>query len=471
MSVSAIAAAILVAALVLRSQALDPVASASPGASASTVAPSAGPEESLFPRPSDAFAAAIPSFAPPGRMDVPLQPGTATHALIVVDTSAVDEATAAWIRASLVDLVQQLPKYDSLTVLAASDAVHIVVDQALLDGTARGAAITDLATLQFKGSRHLVAGMQAAVQQAVKAGPGAYPTLFIATGSDGTTIDQLQSASRVPTNGTGSTNIGLKLHFVAVDAGEHEALLSRGNGTYQWARTGADLSIAFAPFRLAISEATLLAIGPLPVVGKTAKAVVGPYHFGVRFTTYSRGRAVEFEAVSPSGKVFDVNTQGDDVTVQEYGDRVTIVVNGADEGEWQMRFDDPDAPIAGAWFEAEETLTLTDPLLTAYGTGDTTNELKLGVGLPVGATYTASARIVAADGAEQSVALRTLKNDDLNIGGSIEVVGAIVEKPEQPGSYRIYLDADYTDATGARHVYAWVVGAYVAVVRDSDGDT
>lgn len=401
-------------------------------------------------------------------MDVPFQPGSATHAMIVVDTSAVDEATAAWIRASLVDLVHQLTKYDSITVLASSDKVHLVVDNATLDGANRDAAIANIEKLEFGGTRHLVAGMQGAIQQAVKAGAGTYPTLFIATGFDGTLIEELQRASRAPTNGSGSTNIGLKLHFVAVGSGDHEALLSRGSGTYQWARTGADLSLAFAPFRLAISEATLLAIGP--VEGKTAKALVGPYHFGVRFTTYSPGRAVGFEAVSPSGKVFDVDTKGDDVTAQQFGDRVSIVVNGADEGEWQMRFNDPAAPTAGAWFEAEETLTLTDPLLTAYGTGDTTNELKLGVGLPVGARYSASARIVAADGGEQSVALRTLKQDDLNIGGSIEVVGAIVEKPEQAGSYRIFLDADYTDATGARHVYSWVLGAYVAVVRDSDGD-
>ena len=467
----AIAVTILVAALVLRGQAADPIASASLSASSPSIAASAtGVVGSASPRPSDPVAADVPSFAPSGRMDVPFQPGSATHAMIVVDTSTVDAATAAWIRASLVDLVHQLTKYDSLTVLAASDAVHLVVDNATLDGASRDAAIAGIEKLEFGGTRHLVAGMQAAIQQAVKAGDGSYPTLFIATGSDGTTIEELQTASRVPTNGTGSTNIGLRLHFVAVGAGEHEALLSRGNGTYQWARAGADLSLAFAPFRLAISEATLLAIGPVPAGGKIAKALVGPYHFGVRFTTYSPGRAVGFEAVSPSGKVFDVDTQGDDVTVQQYGDRVSIVINGADEGEWQMRFNDPAVPTAGAWFEAEETLTLTDPLLTAYGTGDTTNELKLGVGLPEGATYTAGARIVAADGGEQSVALRTLKQDDLNIGGSIEVVGAIVEKPAQAGSYRIYLDADYTDGTGARHVYSWVLGAYVAAVRDSDGD-
>jgi hypothetical protein len=400
-AIPAIAVTILVAALVLRGQAAEPVASPSLSASSPSIAASAsGPLGSASPRPSNGVPAAIPSFAPPGRMDVPFQTGTATHAMIVVDTSTVDEATAAWIRESLVDLVHQLAKYDSLTVLASSDKVHLVVDNATLDGAARDAAIASIEKLEFGGARHLVAGMQAAIQQAVKAGAGSYPTLFIATGSDGTTIDQLQSASRVPTNGTGSTNIGLKLHFVAVGAGEHEALLSRGNGTYQWARTGADLSLAFAPFRLAISEATLLAIGPVPAGGETAKALIAPFHFGVRFTTYSRGRAVGFEAVSPSGKVFDVDTKGDDVTVQQFGDRVSIVVNGADEGEWQMRFNDPSAPTAGAWFEAEETLTLTDPLLTAYGTGDTTNELKLGVGLPVGAKYTASARIVAADGGE-----------------------------------------------------------------------
>jgi hypothetical protein len=467
----AIAVTILVAALVLRGQAADPIASASLSASSASIAASAtGVVGSASPRRSDPVAADAPSFAPPGRMDVPFQPGSATHAMIVVDTSTVDEATAAWIRESLVDLVHQLTKYDSLTVLAASDAVHLVVDNATLDGAARDAAIANIEELEFGGTRHLVAGMQAAIQQAVKAGDGSYPTLFIATGFDGTTIDQLQTASRVPTNGSGSTNIGLRLHFVAVGAGDHEALLSRGNGTYQWARTGADLSLAFVPFRLATSEATLLAIGPVPAVGKTAKALVGPYHFGVRFTAYSSGRGVGFEAVSPSGKVFNVDTQGDDVTVQQFGDRVSIVVNGADEGEWQMRFNDPAALTVGAWFEAEETLTLTDPLLTAYGTGDTTNELKLGVGLPVGARYTASARIVAAAGGEQSVALRTLKQDDLNIGGSIEVVGAIVEKPAQAGSYRIYLDADYTDATGARRVQSWVLGAYVAAVRDSDGD-
>jgi hypothetical protein len=404
-------------------------------------------------------------------MDIPWQPGSATHALIVIDASTIDDATAAWIRHGLVDLVEQLPKYDSLTVLAASDDVRLLVDNATLDGPAREATIAALEKLEFGGTRRLVAGVQAAVQQAVKAGPGpAYETLIIATGADGTTIDQLRAAARAPSDANGSSNVGFHLHGVAIGAGGHEALLSRLGGTYQWARTGADVSLALVPFRLAISEATLLAIGALPANGQTAKALVGPYHFGVRFTAYSPGRSVGFELVAPSGRVIDVNDDAEEVTVQEFGDRTSIVVNGIDEGDWQMRFKDVGGSLADAWFEVEETGTLSYPLLTAYGTGDTTNELKLGVGLPVGAPYTASARIVAADGTEQSVDLGTLKQDDLNIGGAIEVVGAIVDQPKRAGSYRVYIDADYTDGTGARHVYSWLLGAFVAAVRDSDGD-
>ena len=467
-AVPVVAAVALIGALLLRMPAVAPVASASPSL-ASTPDATAAVLGSESPRPTPAIA--IPSFPTPGRMDVPWQPGTATHALIVVDASTTDDATAAWIRHGLVDLVEQLPKYDSITVLAAADNVRLVVDNATLDGQAREATIAALEKLEFGGTRRLVAGLQAAVQQAVRAGPGpAYETLIIATGSDGTTIDQLQAAARAPADANGSSNIGLHLHGVAIGAGDHEALLSRMGGTYQWARTGADVSLALVPFRLAVSEATLLAVGPAPGDGQTAKALVGPYHFGARFTAYSPARSVGFELVAPDGHVVDVSSHQEEVTVQEFGDRVTIVVNGIDEGAWQMRFKDSGGSHVDAWFEVEETGTLSYPLLTAYGTGDTTNELKLGVGLPEGATYTASARIVAADGTEQSVELGTLKQDDLNIGGAIEVVGAIVDKPEQAGSYRVYIDADYTDATGARHVYSWLQGAYVAPVRDTDGD-
>jgi von Willebrand factor type A domain len=459
---------VVIAALLLRGPAVEPVASSSPSlASAPDATAAAVASSSVRPTP----AIPVPSFPAPGRMDVPWQPGAATHAMIVVDASTVDEATAAWIRHGLVDLVEQLPDYDSLTLLASSDAVRLVVDNATLDGQARDAAIAAIEKLEFGGTRRLVAGVEGVVQQAVKAGPGpAYETLIIATGSDGTTVDQLRTAAQAPSNANGSSNVGFHLHGVAIGAGDHEALLSRLGGTYQWARTGADLSLALAPFRLAISEATLLAIGPVPADGQAAKALVGPFHFGVRFTTYSPGRSVGFELVAPNGRTVDVNAHQEDVTVQEFGDRISIVVNGIDGGDWQVQFKDSDGSYVGAWFEVEETGTLSYPLLTAYGTGDTTNELKLGVGLPEGATYTASARIVAADGTEQSVALGSLKQGDLNIGGAIEIVGAIVERPTLAGSYRIYLSADYTDATDQRHVYSWLLGAYVAVLRDSDGD-
>jgi hypothetical protein len=463
-AVPVVAVVALVGALLLRSPAVEPLASASPSLASTPDATTAAVASSSD-RPAPAIP--VPSFPAPGRMDVPGQPGTATHAMIVVDASTVDNATAAWIRASLVDLIHQLPKYDSLTVLASSDAVHLMVDHATLDGADRDAAIAAIDKIAFSGSRHLVAGVQGAVRQAVKAGPGSYTVLLIATGSDGTTIEELQRASRAPSDASGSSNVGINLYGVAVGAGEHEALLSRLGGTYQWASTGADLSLAFAPYRLAVSEATLLAIGPVPGDAMTANALGGPNHFGVRFTAYSPGRAVGFEVVAPDGHSIDVTSHDDGVTVQEFGDRVSIVVNGADPGDWQMRFH---GSATAAWFEIEETLTLDYSLTTAYGTGDTTNELNLGVGLPQGATFTASARIVAADGTEQSVALGSLKQDDLNIGGAIEVVGVIVDKPRQAGSYRIYIEADFKDGTGARHVYSWLLGAYVAPVRDSDGD-
>jgi hypothetical protein len=368
--------------------------------------------------------------------------------MIVVDASTVDEATAAWIRHGLVDLVEQLPDYDTLTLLASADAVRVVVDNATLEGQARDATRAAIERLEFGGTRRLVAGVEGVVRQAVKAGPGpAYETLIIATGSDGATVVTPNGGG--PSDANGSSNIGFHLHGVAIGAGDHEALLSRLGGTYQWARTGADLSLALVPFRLAISEATLLAIGPVPADGQTANALVGPFHFGVRFTTYSPGRSVGFELVAPNGRTVDVNAHQEEVTVQEFGDRISIVVNGIDGGDWQVRFKDSGGSHVGAWFEVEETGTLSDPLLTAYGTGDTTNELKLGVGLPEGATYTASARIVGADGTEPSMALGSLKQDDLNIARH-RGRRRDHRQAEAGGSYRICLSAGYTDATGQR---------------------
>jgi hypothetical protein len=136
-----------------------------------------------------------------------------------------------------------------------------------------------------------------------------------------------------------------------------------------------------------------------------------------------------------------------------------------------VRFTGPTDPADAAWFEVEETATLMNPLLTARGTGDTTEQLKMGVGLPTASELTSTtARLVAPDGTERSIALGKMKQDDLPIGGDILVVGAIVNKPELAGSYRVFLDVDFVEPSGKRRVYHWILGAYVAPLRDSDGD-
>ena len=390
--------------------------------------------------------------------------------MAVIDTSATDAATAAQIRAALADLVHQLPAYDSLTLVTTADAVATPVSGVTLDGTARDGVLQAIESLEFGGSRHLAAGIEAAAREAATFGPGSYDVLLVATGADATTDDDMWNARHAPPGPDGSSNVGLDLYAVAIGAGDHEGLLKRASTNYQWAASAAGLALALAPYRLVVSEATLLAVGPLPFDGSPATAIVGPTHLGVRFTVYSPGRHVGIEVESPDKQVYDVDSHADDVTVQEVGNRVSIVVNGANEGEWRLRFTGPVAAAAGAWYEVEETATETYSLVTAYGTGDTTDDLRFGVGILPGPTVKASARLVRPDGTEETVALKTLGQDDLNIGGAIQVLGAIVEKPEPAGSYRVYLDVDVTDAAGARRVYHWIEGAYVMPHRDSDGD-
>ena len=393
--------------------------------------------------------------------------------IIVVDSSAIDSATATAIKRALEDLVNQLPEYDSLTLITTGDSAAIHVDGVELKGTKRDAAINAIAGIAFGGSRHLLPGVEGAVAEAVKVGPGTYNVLLIATGADGTTLQQLHDAEWAPALATGSSNVGINLHTIAIGAGEHEALLSRAgaNDKYQWARSGSDLPIALVPYRLAVSEATLLAVGPIPREA-VATAVVGRSHLGVRFTVNSVGRSRGLEVESPGGQVYGVGSHGEGVTVQEIGERVSIVINGADPGEWRLRFTGPGDTAVRAWFEVEETATLMNPSLTAYGTGDTTEQLKMGVGLPVPEdnVKTASARVVDPDGSERSIPFAKMKQDDLNIGGFILVLGTIVDRPEPAGSYRVYIDVDMVDLAGDRRVYHWILGAYVAPLRDSDGD-
>jgi hypothetical protein len=390
--------------------------------------------------------------------------------MAVIDTSATDAATAAEIRAALADLVHQLPDYDSLTLVATADNVTIPVSAVTLEGTARDVVLQAIETLEFGGRRHIEAGIEAAAREAATFGPGSYDVLLVATGADATTDDDIWNARHAPPGPDGSSNVGIDLYAVAIGAGDHEGLLKRASTNYQWAASAADLPLALAPYRLVVSEATLLGVGPLPTDGSPATAIVGPSHFGVRFTAYSPGRSVGIEVESPDGDVYDVDSRAEGVTVQEIGNRVSIVVNGADEGEWRLRFTGPVAAAAGAWYEVEETLTETYSLVTAYGTGDTTDDLRFGVGILPGPTVKASARLVRPDGKEETVALGTLGQDELNIGGAIQILGAIVEKPEPAGSYRVFLDVDVTDAAGVRRVYHWIEGAYVMPHRDSDGD-
>ena len=85
-----------------------------------------------------------------------------------------------------------------------------------------------------------------------------------------------------------------------------------------------------------MSEATLLAHGTVPASGEAVTALVGPDHFGVRFTVVSPGRTLGIEATAPGGRVYTAATDDDAVTVQEVGERVTVVVNGAEPGEWRF---------------------------------------------------------------------------------------------------------------------------------------
>ena len=414
-----------------------------------------------------ASATAAPSNAsiPPGRDDIPSQPGTATEVIVIVDTSATDDATARGIRSGLVDFVQQLPEYDRLTLIAAGDMTRTVIGPAELDRAGRDAAIESIGSLTFGGSRQLVRGVEAALAAADDIEEGNYDALLIATGDDGSTSQELRDAGMLREDGRGIT--WLDLHTVAVGPGEHEGVLARLHETYQWARTGADVVGALTPYRLVVTEAALIRIGGLPENHEPIEVVIGPSAPAVRFSIHSPGRSLSVHAESPSGRRYDAESRDEDVSVQELGERVTVVINGVEEGPWTLRWTGgADAPDGPAWFEVEETVMFSQGWTTAYGTGDTTDDLRFGIA-PRSAVDrpNASARVLAPDGSERRVELEPMENDELNVMSDL-TLGAIIDEPAA-GSYTIIIELE-GDQEGV--VHSWVLGAYVAPERDTDGD-
>jgi hypothetical protein len=434
-----------------REVAASPVASATDRATPSAASPEVTPN-----------AASIP----PGRDDIPLQPGTATEVIVIVDASEIDDATASGIRAGLVDFVQQLPEYDRLTLIAAGDNTRTVHGPTELDRAGRDAAIDSIGNFTFGGSRQLVRGVEIALAAAHDMGEGQYEALLIATGDDGSTSRELIDAGRLSEDGRGVT--WLDLHAVAVGPGEHEAVLAGLRETYQWARAGGDVVRALTPYRLLVTEAKLLRIGVAPGDSEPIEVVVGVSRPAVRFTVHSPDRSLGIDAESPSGRRYDAASRGEDISVQELGGRVTVVVNGAEEGTWTLQLTgDADLPD-GAWFEVEETSTVYEPPTTAYGTGDTTDDLRFGIAIGSAVDPPkASALVMAPDGSERSVELRPMEDDELSIG-FVLTLGAIIDDPEIAGSYTIIIELDGRNRGGG--VDSWMLGAYVAPERDTDGD-
>lgn len=430
------------------------------------LAASPGPSDAAMPTPSaTASADALPTTrpAPPGRDDIPFQPGTATEVIVIVDVSETDEATAAGIRSGLIDFVQQLPKYDRLTLVAAGEPTHVVVQSAELDRPGRDAAIEAIGNLSFAGSRRLVRGIEAALAAAHDIEEGKHEALLIATGDDGSTSQELIDAGRLIEDGSGIT--WLDLHAVAVGLGEHEAVLARLRDTYQWASTGADVTRALTPYRLIVTEARLLRIGSFAQENDPIEVVVGSQGGAIRFSVHSPGRSASIDAESPSGRRYDATTRGEDVSVQELGDRVTVVVNGADEGTWRLHPTGGSAASPEAWFTVEESVFDYQPLTTAYGTGDTTDDLRLGIALGSALDPPkATALVIAPDGSERRVDLGPMDDEELNIGHEL-TLGAIIDDPDA-GSHTVIIELE--DESGA--VRSWMLGAYVAPERDTDGD-
>jgi hypothetical protein len=412
---------------------------------------------------------ALPTI-PAGRDEILKQPGHATQIFVIVDASETDEGIATGIRAGLADFVQQLPDYDFLTVVAAAGTARAIVNRSPLDRRGRDDAIESVLAMEFGGERNLARGISAALGVAEDAGAGVYEALLISTGVDGSTEYELRDAGRRP-DAEGDSNSWFRLHSIAVGSGEHEKLMARLGDTYQWAASGSDLIRAMTAYRLVVTESTLLGFGPVANTDETLELVVGPHRFAARFSVYAPRRGLTLVAESPSGRRYDAASRGEGITVQELGERVTVVVNGAAQGTWKLHFEGSLPAGAEAWFEAEETFTLVHVLTTAFGTGDTTDELRTGLAIldQEGKAGVASATLVAPDGARRLVELEEMGSDELNIGADL-TLGTIIGQPEPAGSYAVLLELDLTDPNGhARHL-AWLEGAYVAPSRDSDGD-
>ena len=143
-----------------------------------------------------------------------------------MDASATDDQTAAAIRGGLLDLVDQLPGFDALTLIASANEARALVDRVELKGAARDKARASIGRMAFEGARRLAPGVQAATAAAAAVGPGSYEVLLIATGVDETTLEDLRKATSGPAV-NGSSNVVIHLHAVAVGSGEHEPLLAR----------------------------------------------------------------------------------------------------------------------------------------------------------------------------------------------------------------------------------------------------
>ena len=233
--------------------------------------------------------------------------------------------------------------------------------------------------MEFEGARRLAPGVHAATEAAGVVGPGSTEVLLIATGVDGTTREDLQKATSGPVV-NGSSNVVIHLHAVAVGAGEHEPLLARAAyDDYQWADGPSGVARALVPYRLAVSEATLLAHGNCPGIrrGGDGAGRPGPLRRPVHRRSLARPHAGH-RGDGTQRPDLHRGTHDEAVTVQEVGERVTVVVNGAEPGEWRVRVTGDAGAAPGAWYEVEETLTPDSFLRTAYGTGDTTDDFRTG---------------------------------------------------------------------------------------------
>ncbi len=403
-------------------------------------------------------------------------PGSWSQTYLVVDTSAVDDATAAGIRKALLDFTRALPRDHVLTVVAGADTATTVLDHVLLfDDADFQYALSGIENLTFSGSRHLAQALAAGSAEVARSGPGPFQVLMLATGDDGLTSADVDDAM-------GQTPFDL--YAVTLGEGNESLVLSRRAAVYQGAATVDDLPLALLPYRVKRSGNTMLDFRHGDDLAKPIEIVL-PQDQNLVFDLYSPGDSLQLSVTSSNDRTYASDLPDNTETkqadeafgswVNHAGDRSTIRTFGFPAGTWSINVKGDPAAIGRAWLDIQNGGQV-DPLIGLATVGDATGKVVVSAAVLNAATSISIAKVTLIDpqGTSRTIPLETLSASEMKDGSWPMVgpvtIGAEIKDLGAGGSYRLLVSLDMTDPGGAHTAGTWLYGLYIPPVRDTDGD-